>query len=79
MSNFKSEVIQRLRADIRSKLDQIGAFVDNELADYIMVLVANQKSKYQMKDDLSLFLGAETDQFVNWLANTLKRLQLANQ
>ncbi|CAG2122340.1 unnamed protein product, partial [Medioppia subpectinata] len=30
-------------------------------------------------DDLSLFLGAETDQFVNWLANTLKRLQLANQ
>ncbi|CAG2176697.1 unnamed protein product, partial [Oppiella nova] len=76
MSHFKSEVIQRLRSDIRSKLDQIGAFVDNELADYIMVLVANQKTKYQMKDDLSLFLGAETDQFVNWLHTTLKQLQL---
>jgi len=49
---------------------------DNELADYIMVLVANQKTKYQMKDDLSLFLGAETDQFVNWLHTTLKQLQL---
>jgi hypothetical protein len=41
-----------------------------------MVLVANQKTKYQMKDDLSLFLGKETDDFVNWLHLTLKNMQL---
>lgn len=42
-----------------------------------MVLVANQKSKYQMKDDLSLFLGAATDEFVNWLHTSLKQIQMS--
>ncbi|XP_054153263.1 zinc finger CCCH domain-containing protein 14-like isoform X2 [Oppia nitens] len=45
-----------------------------------MVLVANQKTKYQMKDDLSLFLNENTDEFVNWLHTSLKQLQVnANQ
>ena len=55
-------------------------WLDNELADYIMVLVANQKTKYQMKDDLSLFLNENTVEFVNWLHTSLKQLQInANQ
>jgi hypothetical protein len=31
--------------------------VDDELPDYIMVMVANKKTKEQMSTDLSLFLG----------------------
>ncbi|RWS10484.1 zinc finger CCCH domain-containing protein 14-like isoform X4 [Dinothrombium tinctorium] len=49
--------------------------VYNELPDYIMVMVANQKSRYQMKDDLSLFLGKNTDEFVDWLHESLKTMQ----
>ena len=50
--------------------------LDNELPDYIMVMVANKKSRYQMKDDLSLFLGKDTDDFVNWLHDQLKSFQV---
>lgn len=57
--------------------DFLNNFVDNELSDYIMVMVANQRSRYQMKDDLSLFLGKDTDDFVNWLHDSLKNMQLS--
>ena len=38
-------------------------------------MVANQRTKYQMKDDLSLFLGKNTDEFVDWLYEVLKNIQ----
>ena len=31
-----------------------------------MVMVANKRSQDQVKEDLSLFLGDETDKFVTW-------------
>ena len=39
---------------------------DEELPDYIMVMIANKKTEDQMKDDLVLFLGANTDKFTGW-------------
>lgn len=39
---------------------------DEELPDYIMVMVANKKSQEQMTDDLSLFLGNNTLRFTTW-------------
>ena len=41
-------------------------FTDDELPEYIMVMIANKRHENQMKEDLSLFLGDETDNFVNW-------------
>lgn len=43
---------------------------DDELPDYIMVMVANKKTSQQMADDLSLFLGGNTVKFTEWCAHT---------
>ena len=40
--------------------------IDEELPDYIMVMVANKKTSQQMADDLSLFLGNNTIKFTAW-------------
>jgi len=49
---------------------------DEELPDYILVMVVNKKSRQQMHDDLNLFLEDCTTVFVDWLHDqVLKRLQ----
>jgi hypothetical protein len=40
--------------------------LDDELPDYIMVMVANKKSASQMAEDLSLFLSDNTQKFTAW-------------
>lgn len=50
-------------------------FSDDELPDYVMVMVANKRTRTQMEDDLQLFLGDNTELFVNWLHQVLKKLQ----
>lgn len=44
---------------------------DNELPDYIMVMLANKKTMNQISTDLQLFLGENTDQFIDWSVDTL--------
>ena len=39
---------------------------DDELPDYIMVMLANKRSKEQMTEDLVLFLGSNTSLFTDW-------------
>lgn len=41
-------------------------------------MVVNQKNKYEMKDNLALFLGKSSDDFVNWLFDYLPQLKLAD-
>lgn len=40
--------------------------VDDELPDYIMVMIANKKPVDQMTSDLDLFLGDNADPFTQW-------------
>lgn len=49
--------------------------MDEELPDYIMVMVANKKSQDQMTEDLSLFLGNNTVRFTVWLHGVLDKLR----
>lgn len=49
--------------------------LDDELPDYVMVMVANKRTRGQMEEDLQLFLGDNTELFVNWLHQVLKKLQ----
>lgn len=51
-----------------------AGYIDDELPDYVMIMVANKRSKDQMIGDLSLFLGKNTDAFVNWLHQVLEKL-----
>lgn len=38
-------------------------------------MIANRRSKAQMKSELSLFLGSSTDNFTDWLHSVLERLE----
>lgn len=61
---------------IRAKLMELGVRYDEELPDYILVMVVNKKSRQQMHDDLNLFLEDCTTVFVDWLHDqVLKKLQ----
>ncbi|XP_076299815.1 nuclear polyadenosine RNA-binding 2 isoform X1 [Lasioglossum baleicum] len=70
------EVTNQLRSAIRAKLLELGVRYDEELPDYILVMVVNKKSRQQMHDDLYLFLENCTTPFVDWLHDqVLKKLQ----
>ena len=73
------EVSEKIKEAIKMKLIELGAYVDDELADYIMVMVANKKSQQSMTDDLSLFLGSNTEKFTSWLISLLKKLQIVSE
>lgn len=62
---------------IKGLMSSLYIFSDEELPDYIMVLVANKKTKDQMDDDLSLFLGHNTERFTSWLHHVLQKLNAA--
>uniref|UniRef100_A0A8C0PZ22 Zinc finger CCCH domain-containing protein 14 n=1 Tax=Canis lupus familiaris TaxID=9615 RepID=A0A8C0PZ22_CANLF len=51
------------------------SWFNEELPDYIMVMVANKKSQDQMTEDLSLFLGNNTIRFTVWLHGVLDKLR----
>ena len=44
---------------------------DNELPDYIMVMLANKKTFPQINNDLHLFLASNTNHFTEWLKKVL--------
>ncbi|KAG0706018.1 Zinc finger CCCH domain-containing protein 14 [Chionoecetes opilio] len=79
------EAVQSVHAcgediEILESFTYLGSAVhndDEELPDYIMVLVANKKTKDQMDDDLSLFLGHNTERFTSWLHHVLQKLNAA--
>lgn len=52
-----------------------AGYIDDELPDYVMIMVANKRSREQMTEDLSLFLGKNTEPFVSWLHQVLEKLQ----
>ncbi|XP_072532977.1 zinc finger CCCH domain-containing protein 14 [Salminus brasiliensis] len=72
-----TEISKKIRTAIKGKLQELGAYVDEELPDYIMVMVANKKNTQQMADDLSLFLGNNTIKFTVWLHGVLEKLRSA--
>ena len=41
-------------------------FLDDELPEYIMVMIANKRTHEQVVDDLNLFLGEEATGFTKW-------------
>lgn len=70
-----TEISKKIRAAIKGKLQELGAYIDEDLPDYIMVMVANKKTSQQMTDDLSLFLGNNTIKFTAWLQGVLEKLR----
>ncbi|CAL1268891.1 unnamed protein product [Larinioides sclopetarius] len=79
MDKGQSELTDKIRSAIKKKLIEINAFVDDELPDYIMILVANKRSKAHMEKDLTLFLGKDTVEFTNWLWQLVNNLKVSSK
>lgn len=80
MDSLGSEIGQKMRSAVKAKLIELGTgtatgYIDDELPDYVMIMVANKRSRQQMVDDLTLFLGTQTEVFVNWLHQVLQKLE----
>ena len=75
MDTLGTEVSSKIRSAIKAKLVELGAYVDEELPDYIMVMVANNKDSLAMRTDLQLFLSSNTEVFVDWLQKVLEKLK----
>ncbi|KAK9870253.1 hypothetical protein WA026_006339 [Henosepilachna vigintioctopunctata] len=75
MVDMGAEVGHKMRSAIKAKLTELDCYVDDELPDYIMVMVANKRTKTQMNEDLNLFLNTKTSTFVDWLHIVLKKLK----
>ena len=61
---------------MKEKLVEIGEYVDDQLTDYVMIMVSNKKSEKQMAEDLELFLGGidQSTKFSSWLHSNLKSI-----
>lgn len=75
MDKFSTDLLDRIRTAVVKKLREMERYVDNELPDYIMILVANKRTLAHMQKDLSLFLGKHTTDFVLWLFDMIARLK----
>ncbi|CAJ0960901.1 unnamed protein product, partial [Mesorhabditis belari] len=73
-----TDIQKKLKAAIARRLKELDVYVEDELPDYVMVMVANKKEKKAMRSDLSLFLGANTDTFVDWLFDVMAKLHSAS-
>ncbi|KAF6017367.1 ZC3H14 [Bugula neritina] len=71
----QEEISEKIRKAIKAKLTELGSYIDDELPDYIMVMIANKKDVKQMASDLELFLGETAEPFTKWLDSLLTRLQ----
>lgn len=49
--------------------------LDDELSNYVMVMVTNRRSKAEMDRELQLFLGANTSAFTSWLQSVWMKLE----
>ena len=68
-----------LKCVFQTKLTELGAYVDDELPDYVLVMVANRRGRQDMKKELELFLGDATDRFCSWLFGVLDKLKDAKK
>ncbi|XP_065845368.1 zinc finger CCCH domain-containing protein 14-like isoform X2 [Oscarella lobularis] len=60
-----------LKLAIKRKLQDLDAYIDDELTDYIMAMVANERSQEEMTSELELFLKIKTPLFTKWLFRKL--------
>ena len=75
MDGLGTKVSAKIRLAIKTKLIKLDAYVDDELPDYIMVMLANHRTKTQMERELGLFLKNNTTAFTNWLYAVIERLK----
>ncbi|KAG8191243.1 hypothetical protein JTE90_003256 [Oedothorax gibbosus] len=75
MDKISVDLLDRIKTAVIKKLREMDRYVDNELPDYIMILVANKRTVAHMQKDLALFLGKHTNEFTVWLFDLVAQLK----
>jgi hypothetical protein len=70
LTNTNHEIFKE---EIKAKLNRFGFSKDEELQNYILILLANKKSTKKLTDDLKPFLNEESEEFVIWLMDTYEQ------
>ena len=73
-----ADINNKIKGAIIKQLQTVGCYVDDELPQYIMVMVANnriQTDREEMVEGLNLFLNDEADEFVSWLSDLLVKVK----
>ena len=67
--------LEIIKSAVKTKLVEIGAYVDDQLSDYVMIMITNKKTEKQMTEDLELFLGGieQAQNFSAWLHSLIKK------
>jgi len=73
--NLSADQTSKIKASVKTKLVEIGAYVDDQLSDYVMIMITNKKTEKQMTEDLELFLGGleQASTFSSWLHELIKK------
>lgn len=73
--SLTSEQTSKIKSAVKTKLVDIGAYVDDQLSDYVMIMITNKKTEKQMTEDLELFLGGleQAQDFSTWLHVLIKK------
>jgi len=59
---------------VKQKLGVVSDIADDVLLEYTMVILLKRKAKEQIREDLSTFLQNETNNFVDWVWDTMVEL-----
>ena len=72
MRTFLVEILKIILNFFQKKIK----FPDDQLTDYVMIMVTNKKSEKQMAEDLELFLGgiSQASSFSAWLHSSIRSL-----
>ncbi|XP_039011998.1 uncharacterized protein LOC120141138 [Hibiscus syriacus] len=66
--NFSGDGAAKLKDSVKSKLKEfVGDYTDDNLAEYVIVLLRNGRRKDEAMDELKIFLWDDSDSFVTWL------------
>ncbi|KAI3935237.1 hypothetical protein MKW98_018426 [Papaver atlanticum] len=66
--NFSVDGAAKLKERVNQKLQEfMGDYTDDTLVEYVIVLLRNGRHKEEAKNELNVFLGSDSDSFVNWL------------
>jgi len=74
LTEMSGDVSQKLRLAVKSKLTSLDAFIDDELPDLILVMLARKRTKEEMIEELEPFLEKDTEKFVEWLDKLYAKL-----
>lgn len=71
----KEKISSVLKTAVKDKLAQMECLIDDDLPNYIMIMMANRKSKKEMTEALHLFLNERTNEFTTWLYQMLDSIR----